>query len=318
MGLFGSRAAASGSGSDGGDVPSDLLGLISLSRSLLLFSKSSYFEFRTPPEILSTRILSLTPACACATFMGTVVVGFSNGSLSEFDQDLALVTTFCAPGASRAHAGSIIQVCSTESCHLLSIGQDGLLVLWDNSGLPRQEFVLPGTVTAMCASDRYLWVADNLQKMHVLDFTRLSLTFFWLPGAVKTMAPIPGGLGCLAVLATGGIVLFSASEAVAQFSSRNTAVCQILPLNLDPRTGVVVYATVDTNLKLNLNVLESTVETFSLAHSVVGVSEDKVFMTAGEKIVPVDKRELIQRAAAKQPPVDLPREAIVRFLRADP
>ncbi|OHS94863.1 hypothetical protein TRFO_10780 [Tritrichomonas foetus] len=317
MGIFFSSAQATvKTAEDFGKVPSEIAGLTATSDEIMYFTKDSFCEIRTIDDSLATRILSMAPSCVCASSIGTFIIGFKSGYISEFDTDLNLLTTFTIPGGFRAHNGEILQLVSSLNCYLLSIGSDKTLNFWNFKGLHLSALTSTGSFTALCCSHDYAWLSDLNQRMHIIDLhTRERIRSFNLPGIVVSMSSFGDGRGCIASLKDGSLNIYSTFGVLAHLPFLNhPPVISICPLRIDPQNGLISYAAVDSKGNLSLRVLEYIVKDLGQGAPFFAVNDKEVVAVINGQLLRLSKDKLETESMKSLPEMELPREKIKKFL----
>ena len=298
-------------------TPDDVVGLASFADEILLFTESKKIEIRSNNDILSTRTLSLKPTCACATESGAYIVGFENGFLSEFDSDLNLVMTFSKPGNVSAHRGDIVQVASSAGCHLISIGGDKVVNLWNANGGVIKSYSTTGKYTSICCSDACAWVSDTNLKMIVIDLkTKDVVKSFQVPSIITSMTLLSNGRGCIAALDDRSVVLFSAHEVLANMSfHEGEPISMVCPLHCNSETGLVTYLAVDKSGVLSLRALEFMLAEIGNALPFFAITNNEVVCIIDNKIVRLSKSQIEAQSLKNLPEMELPRTRIRNFLQ---
>ena len=295
-----------------GPVPEGLLFLIPSKDRVLLVTKSS-LEVRDHSNSIETRVVSLEPSCACATSSGNFIIGFKNGTVSEFDSELRLIHTFCLPGACHAHQGEVIGVASAyvKEPLVFTAGADKSWRVWSAT----QGLITTQTFTAVpvatCASVRFTWAADKFNRMHVIDLSDMSSSIFALPGTVINMSPLPGvNTGVVAVMEDGAVCIFSQNDVIAQFPPCNARCVSVLSTNADD--GTVTFVVGDGE-KVRLHLLEHVTAEVGTGIAQFTLFNNKILAVSGDRILKMNVGNIMKRAKTVQD-MELPRKTIAEFL----
>jgi hypothetical protein len=296
------------------ELPEYLAGIISNDSEVLAFASSGLVEVANENEVVSRRILSLKPVCGCLSSTGTYCLGFGNGSLSEFDGDLNLLTSFFLPGDCYAHATGVIKVCASDTCHLASIGSDRKWNFWDGNGLLVSSFDFPASFVCTCMSDRFAWMGDLTSRVHVVRFSDIhKSTSFVLPAIANCMVPFFDGFGCLAALEDGSIAIISSQKVIAHFLFPGRITTALVPLIADLNTGLVAYLALDTKGELTLRILEDVISTIGNEISFLDGDANIVYVR-NRRMCAISRKDLATRSLAHIPKMELPRHSICEFL----
>ena len=296
---------------DLGPSPDGLLFLVPGNDHLLLVTKD-LLEVRERGETIATRVVSLEPSCACPTGTETFVIGFSNGTLSEFDSELNLINTFCLPGTCHSHTGGVVGVatCYRKELLVFSIGHDKKWNVWSQSGLIKSIALTEQPVCA-CACDQYAWTADKLNRMHVLDLDTMNVSVFSLPGPVTYMETFRGkNGGVIAVIEDGSVDIFSYKEVVAQFPPCDAKFASIM--SCCANDGTVFYVT-GNGQKLTYHMLEYSLGEVGKGVIMFKVIKDGIIASCNGRITMIQPGDFSKKAKSL-PNVELPRRTICEFL----
>ena len=305
-------ADASYAPNDVGPVPEDLLFIVPSKDRFLLITKT-FLEVRDRSGPIETRVVSLEPSCACATETGTFVIGFVNGTVSEFDGELRLIHTFCLPGACHAHEGAVVGVATAYISELLvfTTGADKLWNVWTATQGLVSSVTFTAPPVAACASATHAWAADKFNRMHVLDLSDMSSSVFALPGAVARMWPLPGSQsGVVAVMEDGAVDIFSHNDVIAQFppcGARHVAV-----LSTNAYDGTVTYIAGNDD-SVSLFVLEHSLGEIARDVTEIAVAGDELVLARGARIELMRIANVMKRVK-NLPDLELPRKTIAEFL----
>lgn len=306
---------------DLGQAPENLLCIVPSKEQVLLVTKTSDLEIRNSQETIATRKLSLEPTCACATPTGTFVIGFKNGTITEFDVDLNLVNTYCLPGSCHGHKGEIISLAAspTREPYLFSIGADKCWNVWNiNKGLLMSSNPFTGNLVATCASHLYAWTADTHLRVHVLSLDTMKLKHFPGPGLISTMMPIANGTGFIAAMQDGSVDIFSTYDVIAQFPAASMQNKMAAVLGIREDDGMVTFVAGDCDGHMTLRALEHVVGDVNRVIGLFTATENELIGVENDRIVKIEKKPLIVRALKNLPEdMELPRKSIVRFLQGE-
>lgn len=306
---------------DYGLAPDDLLCIIPNKDQILLVTKTGDLEIRDSVETVATRKLSLEPTCACATPTGTYIIGFKNGTITEFDEDLNLVNTFCLPGSCHGHTGSVISVAAslTPEPYLFSAGADKCWNVWNiGKGLLMSSNPFTGNLVGTCASHLYAWTADSHGRVHVLNIADMKLTHFPGSGLITSMTPIANGTGFIGTMQDGSVHLFSTNDVIAQFSSAGMQNKMAAVLGIRQEDGLVSFVAGDCEGRMTLRALEHVVGDVSKGVGIFTATDKDLIGVEDNRIVKIAKAPLIAKSVKSLPEdMELPRKTIVRFLQGE-
>lgn len=284
--------------------------------NVLVIDKGGFVSVKSINNNNSTHTLSLIPSSWCVSPRGGWIIGFKNGTVSEFDLNLNLLQSFTTPGASKAHKGVVTQLVPTKDKNTLfiSTGEDNTINFWNYNGIQTLTLPISAKITAMCIANDKLFTCDTRQKVSVIDLETRNNQTYNLHSTVSYITPIPGYKGCLAALSNGQAVILSEKDLVAQFSyNNNTPIANLTPLHVDRQNGLITFYCVNEKGENSLRCLEYEIKSKSKSKPFFSVTNEFLFTTSGGKIVRYSISALAKESMSEHPQIDLPRTQIAKF-----
>jgi hypothetical protein len=242
----------------------------------------------------------------------TFLVGFKNGTISEFDSELNLLTTFCVLGGCRAHFGEVTSIASSSGCHLCSIGADRVWRFWGSNGSLLATFSAATTLVTCCLSGTHGWAAEFHNRVHVVELADFRERVFALPGRALHICTI-GAAAAFAALEDGSVVLISTSDIASHIQCRGQSTSCICLLAVDEATGQLSYVAATREGTLQLRMLEFVLKEVANGRQFFAEAPDAIIAVDGGRIVAIPKPALLAWTKKKLPEMELPRKAICEF-----
>lgn len=300
------------------DIPNNIKSMACNIESVLILSDSKVLHLKNYDGKTTVRRVSLMPNCCCATSNGWAI-GFTNGTLSEFDKNLNLITTYRQPGDTHAHDEEIVKVMNNEDdnslCHLISMGKDYTLNFWDHNGNRIFFYKSKYEITSFCATPFFVFVSDNQNKIHTIDIDSQYVETYTVPSSAKKIVSLGEGFASLAALNDGSIVILSESEIVETFHFPITdEICDVLPLVVEYGTGLITYLTMKKDGKIFLRALEENVGEVGESTKLYAESTTHIVTTKDNNIVVYIRDDFETISMQFLPNIYLPRTKIAKFL----
>lgn len=301
-------------------IADDAFDIIAGCYSNLILFRSGRIEIRTKDKPIVTRLLSMEPTCCCSSPSGWII-GFKTGHISEFDNDLHLLTTFCSIGSRTAHNGPIISVCINKThpdheCYLMSISSgENALHLWNNQGQYLNSFLSNLPFTAICSTKQYTWLAESSCRVYSLDITTMTSIQFSLLSPIHRFFPINMGFGCICPLKDGSVNIISGTDSIAHFSyGSHPMINNIILLDINQKNGLITFAAVDLLGVLSTRILEVYGEEIDKISPFFCQNDDHIIAIQNGQIVHF-KIQALKSSAAKliNDDIELPRPKIQEF-----
>lgn len=302
-----------------GNVSSTIIGMQASESgsNILVIDKLGHVAVHSINNYKTTLNLSLTPTAWCVSPRGGWIIGFSNGTISEFDISLNLIQSFSTPGASRAHKSEVTLVIPSKdkSVLFISTGNDSTINLWNHKGIHMFAYNMQFKVTAMCLVGEKLFASDVRQKVSVIDLDTQFVQTVNMHSQINYITPLPGTRGCLAALSNGQVVIISEKDIVAQFNYTNNApVKYLVPLNINYVTGVITFYCVNDKGENSIRCLEYELKSKAKSKPFFTTASGYLFTAQGGRITRTALATLENESLKNHPQMDLPRSTIVKFL----